>query len=160
MGMPGCSPDGTIAGYRSGEIFRDDVRTVAVDIFGNRSFYRGIEFDVTEALVKEIELRTPYKVVNPSVADTIIIGTILSVDKRPLSRTTTGAVPQEVQLTITAKYEWKNARTGDVLCHRPRIIGTGEHVPARRVGEPIEVARHTAAAELASEIVSIMQQDW
>ena len=55
------------------------MRTVSVPIFDNQSFYQDVEFDLTEALVKEIELRTPYKVTGADRADTILQGEIVSV---------------------------------------------------------------------------------
>ena len=51
-------------GYSQQEIYPDHVQTVAIPLFENRTFYQGVEFDLTEALVKEIELRTPYKVIS------------------------------------------------------------------------------------------------
>src|SRR5665213_243892 len=52
-GLAGC-------GYTTKSVFPPGIRTVAVPIFENRSFYRGAERDVTEALIKQIEMATPY----------------------------------------------------------------------------------------------------
>lgn len=152
--MTGCS------GYTAAPLFPDDVRTVAVDILANRSFYRGVEFDVSEALVKEIELTTPYKVASHGSADTLITGTIRSVKQGVLSRTHDAGLPQEMQVTVTASFEWKDQRSGKVIRKRATVVGTGEYVPTTPLGEPYEIAQHRAAAELAREMVSIMRSDW
>lgn len=165
LGGPiGCAEDsgGLFSGYQAEELFPEDVHTVAVNIFESRTFYRDIEFELTEALGKEIETRTPYKLATgDSAADTVLSGTLVSVEERVLSRgQDTGAVPQEVQVVATATFEWKDLRTGDVLRRRGAVQGTGEFIPTHPMGQTFEVARHQAVAELSREIVSIMRRDW
>jgi hypothetical protein len=147
-------------GYRSGGQFPEDVRTISLDVFDNRSFYRGFEFDLTEALGKQIELVTPYKVVARSRADTSLTGTIRSVEQRVLSRAADGGLPQEVQVTVVAGFEWKDLRSGEILRRRNTLTATGEYVPSRPVGEPFEIARHAAVEELARELVMVMRAGW
>lgn len=160
MAIAGCSSNGTVAGYAAGETYDESVRTVAVHIFENRTFYRDVEFKLTEALAKELESRTPYKVSAAGGADTILTGTVLSVDKRLLSREFSTGVAQEVQVVVIASFEWKDLRTGEIRRKRSRIEGTGEYIPTRPLSEPFEVARHAAVAELAREVVSVMRKDW
>jgi Lipopolysaccharide-assembly len=160
-GAGGCGKaGGGFLGYRHEPLYPTNVRTVAVEIFENRSFYQGAEFDLTEALAKEIELRTPYKVVDRSSADTLITGTISSIKQGVLSRTTTGGVPQEMQVTVNVAFEWKDMRSGQVLRARSAINGTGQYVPTEGLSESYSTAQHEAMAELAQQIVSVMQQDW
>src|SRR4051794_10112312 len=56
-------PVGGLAGYQWKSLYREDIRTVAVPIFSNRSFRRGVEFQLTKAIVNQLEAQTPYKVV-------------------------------------------------------------------------------------------------
>jgi len=159
--LAGCGADAPgLFGYRHEELYPADVRTIAVPILDNRTFERGTELGLTEALIKEIELRTPYKVTDPEAADTMLTGSVRSVDRRVLSRTLDSAIPQEMQVVVTADFEWKDLRTGDVIRRRGSIQGTGEYVPTRAVGEPFETARREAVAELARDIVSLMRADW
>ena len=159
--VAGCeSTGGMIGGYSAQELYPRDVRTVAVPIFDNRTFYRGVEFDVTEALIKELELRTPYKVVRGEVADTALLGVVTDVRQRTLSRTFDGGIPQEQQVRVTVRFEWKDMRSGRVLRSRSAMTGTGEFVGTFPVSETFEVAQHTASAELARDIVSVMRRDW
>ena len=60
------------AGYQLGidSLYRPDVKTVHVPIFQSDSYRRGLGEQLTEAVVKQIESRTPYKVVSASDADT------------------------------------------------------------------------------------------
>ena len=147
-------------GYTQKELFPDQYQTVAVPIFENRTFYRHVENDLSEALIKEIEHRTPYKVVAPGAADTILQGTITSVDQRELSRRTVGGVPEEVEVAIRVNFEWKNLRSGEALRSRSGFEVAGRYVPARPVSEPFDVAQHTAVKRLAEQIVSTLRADW
>lgn len=159
--LSGCASGGASeGGYATGEVYDTSIHTVALPIFANRTFYRQAEFNLTEAIAKEIESRTPYKVTRSSSADTIITGTVLSVEKRLLSRDFHAGVTQEAQLAVTASFEWKDLRTGKILRKRGRISGVAEFVPTAPVGEPEQVAHQAAVAELAREIVSVMRTDW
>ena len=147
-------------GYHAGGLYDESISTVAVPIFENRTFERGVEFDITEALAKEIESTTPYKVTGESSSDTVLTGTITRVERRALSRQIGTGLPQEVQVVVVASFEWKNLRTGQIVRKRGRIEGTAEYVPTQPVGEPFETARRGAIQGLAREIVSTMRQDW
>lgn len=164
--LAGCNDkQGGLLGYTAEELFPTDVGTVSVEIFGNRTFQQGVEFDMTEALIKEIELRTPYKAVARGQADTDLSGTVLAVQRRVLSRTFEAGIPQEVQVVVTVAFEWKDLRTGKVLRKRASIQGTGEFIPVTNypdhlVNEPYDIAQHEAVAELARDIVSLMRREW
>lgn len=81
--------------------------TIYVPVFENRTFYRGLEFDLTKALVREIEARTPYRVVADSdQADIELVGKITSLTK---------VVPtgdqENQQAEIAVECTWKRLRT-------------------------------------------------
>lgn len=161
LSCTGCnSTGGGLFGYTGQALYPEGVRTVAVEIFDNKSFERGVEFDLTEAVAKEIERRTPYKITHRSTADTVLTGTVYNVTRQSLSRTFDGGIPQEVQVVVSAQFQWKDLRSGEVLRARDSLSGTGEHVPTRPVSEPYELAQHTAVQELADAIVSVMRRDW
>lgn len=77
--LAGCSTesykDFTLFGYHMGNRARTNIKTVRVPIFRNTTFFRDIEYELTQAVIKRIEDTTPYKVVNDS-ADAQLLGTI------------------------------------------------------------------------------------
>lgn len=150
----------TGCGYSHGGSFPKEVSSVAVPIFENRTPYRDVEFDLTEALVKEIELRTPYKVVRSGDADTILTGVVTHVEQRVLSRRALGGLPQEMEVSVVVNFDWRNQRTGETLRDRRGFETVGRHVPARPIGEPLEVARHELVQQLARDIVAVMRENW
>ena len=147
-------------GYTTKDLYPRNIRTVAVPILANRTFYRGVEQDLTEALIKEIELRTPYKVASSDTADTIFHGTITNVSQRTLSSAREGGLPEELEVRITVSFEWRNARTGEILRQRKDFDAVGRYIPAKGVGESFSVAQHNAVQLLAQDIVSTMRSDW
>ena len=61
-------------GYKLGslDLYRPDIRTVYVPMIQSDSYRKGLGEQLTEAVVKEIEAKTPYKVVGREKADTIL----------------------------------------------------------------------------------------
>ncbi len=155
----GCILGG--CGYATKELFPEQYQTVASTIFNNRTFYRQVEFGLAEAVKKQIEARTPYKIVNPMHADTIIQGTITDIDQGLISRVNPGAIPEQVEITIKADFEWKDLRTGKVIMNRRGFSATGWYAPTTPVSEPYTLAQHQLVEQLAQGIVSSMRsEDW
>ncbi len=148
------------AGYVAGDQFDPSIKTISIPIFKNKTFDRKLEFQLTEALIKEIESRTPYRVAKSGTADTVLEGEIVEVERQWLSRTFTGGLTQETQLIVWVDFQWKDARTGKLIRKRTRLPGTGEYIPTYPVGQPIEVAKTRAVHELSQSIVAAMRRDW
>lgn len=146
--------------YTHEPMYPTEVSTVAVPIFENRSFYQGVEFDVTEAITKQIESRTGYKVVPVDRADTVLEGVILRVDQRQLSQRKDGGLAQELEFRISVDFTWTDARSGDVLRSRQGFDVVSRFVPAREVGETLNMGQQRAAAKLAEGVVAVMRSDW
>ena len=148
-------------GYAAKEVYPTEVRSVAVPIFENRTFYQGVEFDLTEALIKEIEVRTPYKVIKQGAADTTLIGSIHMIDLNSLSRRSKGGgMPQEVEFRMLIDFEWKNLRTGKILRQRSNFESVGRFVPVRPMGQTLSLGQHQACQNMAKAITSVMRDDF
>ncbi len=147
-------------GYRTTELFPETYRTVSVPIFENRTFYRGVETDLAEAMVKEIEQRTPYKVVATAAADTSLTGTIVSVRQQSLSKTASAGFVEEQEVTVIIDFEWKDLRTGEVIVSRKGFENAGRAAAASPVGEPFSVAQHGVVQRLARDVVSTLRGEW
>src|SRR6516162_2683621 len=83
--LPGCGTwDGNfcILGYTTKPLYDLSIHSVRVPVFKNLTFLRGLENQLTEAVVREIHAKTPYRVVQDcEAADTELIGTIVSRNK-------------------------------------------------------------------------------
>jgi hypothetical protein len=146
-------------GYSMEPLHRTDVKTVAVSIFASREFRRELEFDLSGKLARLIEQRTPYKIVHdPKRADTELRGEITFLDAPVISQNTDTNQPQDVMVTVTCWFEWKDLRTGQILARQEKISGTGSYAPA--IGQNLNSATNDAMARLAEHIVEAMESDW
>ncbi|MEM6552747.1 MAG: LPS assembly lipoprotein LptE [Planctomycetota bacterium] len=150
----------TGCGYTTAELYPQQYRTVAVPIAQNRTFYRGIEDVLTEALVKQVEQRTPYKRVASNVADTLLLVTVTDVRESRISRTRTGGLPQELETLIFVSVEWRDLATGEPILTRRGLSGPGRYIPAGEIADRSEYAQWTAVDGLADRIVSALREDW
>ena len=88
---------------------------MSVRVFENDTFDRGVEFELADALVKEIEARTPYRVTSSRGADTILTGRIRAVERNQLSKSRLTGLSEEVTLSVTIDLNWRDRRTGESL---------------------------------------------
>src|SRR5829696_6923511 len=71
-------------GYHAGtnSLYAADVATVYVPMIESDSYRRDLGERLTEAIVKEIELKTPYKVVSTPDADSILSARLITDTRR------------------------------------------------------------------------------
>jgi hypothetical protein len=165
VALPGCGykqgsgdNDDSSPGYQWRSLYRQDVRTVAVPIFTTRSFDRGVEFNLSEAVVKQIEATTPYKVVPRERADTVLEGQVVDVTVGKMSTDPDSAIPQEQMLGVTIDFTWKDLRSGRILVERRGFEHTATYYPT--LGEGRFVGKQQAVEKLALAIVQELQADW
>jgi hypothetical protein len=152
-------------GYTVGNGFGPEIRTVSVPIFENKTYRRNIEYQLTEAVQKEIELRTPFVLAKGDQADTKLLGVINGITKNPLGETKFDD-PRELQLTLMVHVRWENLRNGQLLAsHEVPLspdnipaIGQAEFAP--EVGQSLATATQDATTRLARRIVNMMETAW
>jgi hypothetical protein len=167
LALAGCgytwSDDGTTnfaasPGQPTTGLYRHDVRTVAVPIFVNRTYYRGIEFNLSKAIVSQMEGRTPYKVVPRDRADTVLEGEVLHVGVNTQSRDVFNALPQTQLYFVVVNFTWKDMRTGKILLQRHAFEQTSAYYPV--LGEDTFVGSQQCVEQLALAIVESLQAEW
>ena len=180
-----CSSDGnfTVLGYTTKPNYEESIKTVRVPIFKNTTFRRGVEFDLTRAVIREIEAKTPYKVVNDGCpADTELSGTIIILNKNMLNRNQLNEV-REAETVLGVQIVWKDLRSGELLS-KPKIgpgapppppvnlapgatppppppvlvTSTGNFIP--ELGQSLTTAQKENVDRLAVQIVSLMEKAW
>ena len=112
--LASCNSDGhfSIFGYSTQPNYDCGIRTVYVPIFQNVTFARGIEFELTRAVIREIEAKTPFKVSDCRAnADTELIGKIVSVTKGVITLNQLGEV-REAQSGMGVELVWRDLRSG------------------------------------------------
>jgi hypothetical protein len=145
-------------GYQWHSLYREDIRTVAVPIFRNKSFTRGVEFQLTKAVINYMESSTPYKVVSRDKADTILEGEITQVRSDTISVDSRTTLPQEQAIRVSVNFVWKDLRTGKILAQKKGFEQDTTYFPT--LGESAYVGKQTGMEKLAMAIVQQMQADW
>ncbi|MGE3108426.1 MAG: LPS assembly lipoprotein LptE [Phycisphaerales bacterium] len=157
--MWGCSSDPT-RGYAFTSAHDSGITTVYVPTFRNTTFSHGLEVDLTDAIIKEIKSTTPWRVVSQGDAEASLSGTIVESSLRPLSYARTSGLVQEMGVTLTIEFDFKDTRTGRVIASRRNFSATESFVPARGVGERLEVGEHAGVQELARAVVAELRSGW
>jgi hypothetical protein len=155
------------AAYRFGSasLFRPGIRTVHVPVVRNDTFRHDLGIRLTEAIVREIETRTPYKVTSDPNADSRLECRVVSETKRVLTETDTDD-PRGLDAAVSVRASWLN-RGGEMLMQNA-IVPTGDlaigfsqdsrFIP--EAGQSIDTATEAAIQKLASRIVSQMEMRW
>ncbi len=155
------------AGYQLGSasLYNPNIRTIHIPIVRNETFRHNMGVQLTEALQKAVELRTPYKVVaNPS-ADSTLTCRITSQTKRTVVEADTDE-PRAVETLVTVELTWTD-RQGNLLMEN-RFVPQGElafyfiqgndFIPEG--GQSMATAQQRALEQLAEQIVSQMEIRW
>jgi hypothetical protein len=127
--LPACASwDGhfSILGYTTLPNYDMRFKTISVQVFRNRTPYNltpavGMEMELTRAVVREIEWKTPYKVV-PCDADTELRGTIAIFTKGILNYIPFNEI-REGETTMSVELIWRDRRSGEVLTRPSRRPG-------------------------------------
>jgi hypothetical protein len=155
----GCAGDPS-TGYASGALYSSKYRTVALPIFDNGTYDRPISNYVSEAVLKELQMSTPYGVTPEGRADTVLRGKVTSVQLRTMSQSVATGLPEEMSYTVTVDYDWVDMRTGVPIVSRKGYQVSAVFVASNTNQEPIDLGRFQAADMLARDIVASMQGDW
>jgi hypothetical protein len=155
----GCSSDPS-EGWSTTSSFPEGIRTVAVPIATNDTFFREVEFELTDAIVKEIEARTPYKVTSRARADTVLTVQIRRVEMDQLSKSRFTGLGEEVLIGVTIDFEWRDQNRGTVLVDRTAFTGHELFVPSNPTGERMELGRMAVVQQLARDVVGELRSSW
>ncbi len=135
----------TILGYTTAPNYPCDIHTVRVKVFKNKTYRQGLEFELTRAVINEIERFTPFKVVQgDGPADTEITGTIMTFTKGLLNVDNVNE-ERDIETTMGVEFVWRDLHTGEILSKPPRrpfeTVPEGVPVPVPPGGpKPLEEA--------------------
>lgn len=159
--LAGCATPYQI-GNRS--LYPQDVHTVYVPVFDSDSFRRNLGERLTEAVMKEIENKTPYKVVSTSSADSILSGRIVSDTKRVEAENRYDE-PRKLDINVSIEVSWID-RSGGILydgCvplppELSTVNSSATFIP--EYGQSVATAQQQAIQRAAEQIVGMMEAPW
>ena len=145
-------------GYSAKRPFQTDIKTIHVEMFQTKEFRRELEYRLTEALGKRIEMDTPYRLSSRRAADAVLSGEILEVRNRTFGDDFNLDLPREIGATVIIRFRLQDLHTGRMLIDRPRFVYQTSYIP--QVGETFEHGMTRALDGLAEGIVESMESDW
>ena len=166
---PACSVESPVLlGYCTVQPQPSECRTVrvlsfknALDEIGNK-FAARLGGELTEAVTKAIESKTPYRVVTGGDADMELTGTLLRFDRKVMSYNQLNEM-REVETFFQVEVTWHDFRTGRNLLAQDnkshpgsvKLAAVSSYRP--EIGESIQVAHRNAAESLAMQILTRLE---
>jgi len=141
-------------GYSLGYRAPTGVKTIAVPMFNNLTFAtrREIEYDLTSAVRKEIQTRTPLALTDSEDSDMTLHGTVRDFRQRLIAegRVVNRAIEQTIVIGVEIRVEdYVNQRVW-----KERV--TVQEPVSLQVGETIADGRRRAIRNLAEKIVELL----
>jgi hypothetical protein len=155
------------AGYQVGNwsLYPSHIETVYVPMFESASFRRNMAERLTEAVMKEIEAKTPFKVTGEADADSVLSGQILTDTKRILVENRNDD-PRQIEYSLFVRVSWVDRR-GQILRQcppvplSPELIAVNERADLiPEFGQSLATSSQKAIERAAQQIVSLMEQPW
>jgi RNase P/RNase MRP subunit p29 len=165
LSVAGC------ASYRFGNntLYATNVRTIYVPMFQADSFRTTPAIDVgerlTEAVCKEIEKRTPFKVVgSPQGADSVLTGRVVADTKRMLVESPTDQ-SRMVEMNYQVLVTWADRggtviASGDVPLPAATVDVGQSAALVPEFGRSVVSTQQEAIVRLAQQIVDLMEEPW
>ena len=145
-------------GYSTKRPFSTDIQSIHVEMFQSKEFRRELEFRLTEAIVKRIEMDTPYRIAPRRTADALMTGEILSVDNRTFGDDFDADLPREIGSTIVVRFRLQDMRTGEILAQRRRFVYQTSYIPP--VGETFDQGMTRGLEGLAEKMIESIESEW
>jgi hypothetical protein len=154
-------------GYQVGtsSLYASDVATVYVPMIDSDSYRRDLGERLTEAVIKEIELKTPYKVVSTPNADSILSARLITDTRKVLVENAYDDA-RVSENEIRAEVTWINRRRMPIapvqsIPMPPGLVimsGTSNIIP--EAGQTVATQQQQAIQRLAQQIVATMEAPW
>lgn len=149
------------AGYRLGSMLPDEINSVAVPTFVNRTKEPLLEVDCTQAAIEQFQLDGSLKVKDADEADAILEVVLQQYALEPLAfekdrRTAT----KEYRMVIYCSLVMKRRTDGAIVAQYPKVRGEATFEVIGDLSSSKLQALPQAAADLAKNIVERVVEAW
>lgn len=153
--LPGC------AGYRLGSMLPDDIKTVAVPTFINRTSEPTIEMECTAATIRQLQQDGSLRVASESHADTVLEVVLTSYTLSPVGYDTerTSTV-NEYRMQIAATLMLRRTSNQAIVAQATGIVGESTFVMAGDMTSSKSRALPATARDLARRLVEKVVEAW
>jgi hypothetical protein len=152
-------------GYVVGPPYSAEIRSIHVPTFKNDTYRRGLEFQLTEAVQRQIQTRTHFQLAKEPLADTRLTGRIVRANKAVLGETHQDDA-RELQLSLAVELTFEDLRTRQILSQQrvPVPVDLVQQQTqsefAVETGQSLATAEQQAIDRMARQIVDLMENPW
>lgn len=148
-------------GYTLRPPYNDGVRTVYVPVFRSTVFRQDLNIRLTDLIIREINRRTPYRVVqDPDRADATLQGVVLFDDKNVLVENPYN-LPRHLVASMRLNVTFTDNRSGrstDRSIPAASVFESADFYP--EIGEPAGVGFMKVMELIARDVVNMMEEPW
>jgi len=161
--LPGCVGLGYQVGSQS--LFGQDVRTVYVPMVEADPTRRHLAERLTEAICKQIEARSPYKVVGRPSADSILECRIVEKTQR-VSLVDNFNDPRQKTGDLVLQVQWRDRRSQDLrqfdipVWNERATQVTASDAMVAEFGHSLLTSEQRQIDRIAAQIVGMMESPW
>jgi hypothetical protein len=153
VGLGGC-------GYSIRPPFDPGIKTVYIPVVRGLAFRRGLNFMLTETLQKEIERRTPFKVVGSPVGADSTLEITLNYDDKNVMVQNPNNLTRQLSALITVEARWLDNRPDADQSAMPSVVFSDQSYFYPELGETAVAGFQKTIDNLVRQIVSMMEQPW
>lgn len=139
-------------------------RTIAVPVFANHTLHYRLEQIFTQAVVRELEARTSYRIVpDPAQADAVLLGDMTSIEAVPVLFDTATGRATTMLVTVRAKVRLEDRVTKKVFYSNDNLVFRDEYelsTNPQSFFEEENPALGRMANDFASRVVSDMLESF
>jgi hypothetical protein len=149
-------------GYEIGVMHRPDVESIAIPVWtrGSGVYRRGLEMQLTKAIVNRIQLDTRYKLTNVAKADTKLVGELTNVRQQIVAINTDTGGARAKEVTFTVSFRWVDLRNGEDIVVRDNFDIRGRYITTDPFNETFFQGSQEVIDEAAQRIVEQLEEGW
>jgi hypothetical protein len=151
--VPGC-------GYTLRSGTREDVRTINIVTFENKTFEHGLEVNLSKVLTREFILDGTLSIVDISNADVQLGGEIVEYVLEPYTYGEDESDVQQYRIQVRADVALRREDTGETVWEERRMEGDAAYYVSGALARTEDEALELALYELAKRIVSRTVKGW
>jgi hypothetical protein len=159
MALSGC-------GYTRHTVLPQNIQTIYVETVKNKlnpetlyAYQQGLEMDITNAVIRRLQVDGTLKVVEQKNADAILKTDLMSLDQEGLRFNSLEGVAQ-YRLFMVVSLKLVNAKTGDIIWEEPNFSGEMEYYVTNVTSIGEQKASVDAVQKLAYNIADRITEDW
>jgi hypothetical protein len=141
-------------GYSSSTLLREDVRSVAIPVFNNKTWRHGLEVELTQEVVEEIKRRTSLRIASAGSAETILRGALVGYEEDVVTKSEEDVILLK-RVAVEVQFQWVDARTGRALAKKSTLTEVRTLSTARSEQLVSSIFR-----DVAESMVEKMERDW